>query len=1066
MYYTGHFKGTLTVNGVTLAQGEGLEDLFWVKTSPTGQIIKHKTFSSPNSDYALSDGLAMGSANQLYFISWSLGDVRYGDAVINAYQNGTGKFMNTVTRIDTAGNIKWVRRTNLNLLKVFAAQNLVHVVGRISTNTGAIKSEDSTILDSVGKPGLVYMIYDTAGHFLSKKVITGEVNALFTLQNLSGYSDGTLLLSFQLQGNNAIHVNGSKVSLPSTNGQYHILIKTDTSFTAFRTKILNPLLHQIYGTGTSTLTSHLASDSLYTVLNVLSGSPYSINGFTLPFNQNMLVVLDSTLVAKRAISLGASFVATYAPSVTKRRIYFRSIAAIGNQLYLTGQYVGINEAPLNLVQPRDTTVPIIGDATGTVDLNGPSKSFIARTSLGLANNTFNWIGDHREYETATLYPSVLHGVNANRIAFLMNKDNVWNPWVADTSLFILSGKMQRNADRPEVPQMVSFFSDGGKVILSYASGKTALDTSTNVPSNSLRRDIFLACFNPDSSVRWHHRIESTLFQPSLGKMIVKNGKAWFFANFVGSQNDSNFIRVGNQTYNVNVNASLLCSIDSAGNITALNLPNALYKNGIIQNFSFFSNGDLALSVNTNFPISIPGFSPAPGFYILRLNPNNGALIDTRKLSGSAVPSVSSIEIDMSDNLYIAAIVNLNTVPSSRLYMYSSTSVVDSVLLTNNTEIPLHVSLLKMNWNKIYWVKRFFGNAGATPGGPTSLFLINNHPTLFVKSLNNNQSLSWESQLIYNGPYTNTAYTSLVSVDANGSLIRSKYLPLPITHFLKKGSGENLFVSGASNGSLQIDTIQIGHAGATDGISVVLDSNLVARRSFRIASPFTELMYDMDIFRDSVVALTYSAQSSPTLLSNRAMAQNIDYEPDAYVTTLTLGPNTTLPVRWLGFEAKKQGQAAVLLHWQVSNQVNNDYFEIQHNSGDGRFKSLGRVQALSVRNDYDFLHLAPEMSKTNYYRLKQVDKDGRYTHSAIRLVTFNNESVFNVAPNPATDVLHIQTNKDVIVVHIYDNIGRKVTTIPIAKGGNDIDISHLAKGTYLLMAESNDVVLPSRKFIKQ
>lgn len=154
MYYTGNFKGALLVNGTTLAQGQGLEDIFWVKTSPSGQVIKYKTFSSPNSDFTLSDGLTMGSNNQLYCISWSLGDVRYSDSLTLAYQYPSGaKFMNTLCRIDTAGNVKWVRRTDINLLKVFSVQNLVHVIGKISRTSGPIRVEDSTILDTVGKPG-------------------------------------------------------------------------------------------------------------------------------------------------------------------------------------------------------------------------------------------------------------------------------------------------------------------------------------------------------------------------------------------------------------------------------------------------------------------------------------------------------------------------------------------------------------------------------------------------------------------------------------------------------------------------------------------------------------------------------------------------------------------------------------------------------------------------------------------------------------------------------------------------------------------------------------------------
>lgn len=896
--------------------------------------------------------------------------------------------------------------------------------------------------------------------------MASDLSHIFTLQQMYGYSDGSLLFSFQLQGNNSFIVNNTDVSLPPSFGQYHILLETDTSFTSFRTKILNPNLHQVYGGGTTTLTSGLGSnDSLYTVLTVQSGSPYSIDGHNLPFNQNMLVVFDSTLTVGRAESLGSSFVATYATSPVKRRVYFRSIESIGNQLFLTGQYVGINESPMHVVLPKDTLVPIIGNTLGMVDLNGPSKSFVARMSLNLTNSKINWLGNHKEYEHANLYPFLLHRANTNRVVFLMNRDNIWNPWVADTSLAIVSGMMRRNADRPETPQMVSFYPDGSKVVLSYASGKTALDTSV-LASNSLRRDLFLACFNPNGSLRWHNRIQSTLLQPTVRKMVVKNNKAWFLSMYVGTQNDSNFVNINNQTYSVNVNFSLLCSIDASGNMTSVNLPNTAYNKGIIQDFSFFSNGDLALLVNTNIPVFIPGFPPAAGFYILRVDPNTGTLIDTRKVVASvAVPGVNSIEVDANDIMYISSNVNPNNPEaSSKLYLYNSSSVIDSVTMINNMNSSTHTSLLKISWNKINWIKRFYGDAGATSPGYNNLFLINNRPLMYVKSQVNNQPMLWETQPIHNGTYA--GYPTLVTVDSGGNLVRSRYIALTATNFLRKGSNEQLYISGLLNKTVQIDTIQIGNAGGNDGVSLVLDSNLVAKRSFRIASSFSESIYDVDIFHDSVAAFTFSAQVTPSLYTNRTTVQNTDYDPNAFLTTINLSPHIILPVRWISFHAEKLDQMAVFLRWQVADQVNSDSYEIEYSVGSNAFTKIGAVSALVNKTEYEFYHSTPSADKINNYRIRQIDKDGRFSYSPIRLIKFSAKNLFSITPNPATDIVKIYSDQTTFTIHIYENTGRKLISKIISSGISEIDISRLPKGTYVLVAENNGVQFGTRKFVKQ
>lgn len=177
------------------------------------------------------------------------------------------------------------------------------------------------------------------------------------------------------------------------------------------------------------------------------------------------------------------------------------------------------------------------------------------------------------------------------------------------------------------------------------------------------------------------------------------------------------------------------------------------------------------------------------------------------------------------------------------------------------------------------------------------------------------------------------------------------------------------------------------------------------------------------------------------------------------------PANPLPVNYLSFTAEKQGNA-VLLRWEVADQLNNDRFEVEHSVGGSPYKKIGTVASSDTRTRYEFYHPNPSLDKINYYRLKQVDNDGKFSYSAIRLVKYSGKNIFTITPNPATDLVRIFTDKTDLTIHLYDGAGKKVKSQIITNGTSEIDLRNLAKGTYLLVAEKNGVKVESKKFVKQ
>ena len=187
----------------------------------------------------------------------------------------------------------------------------------------------------------------------------------------------------------------------------------------------------------------------------------------------------------------------------------------------------------------------------------------------------------------------------------------------------------------------------------------------------------------------------------------------------------------------------------------------------------------------------------------------------------------------------------------------------------------------------------------------------------------------------------------------------------------------------------------------------------------------------------------------------------------YVGANYVGPvNTPLPVNFVDFTANISGDN-VVLDWQVTNEVNNNHYDIEQSTG-ASFSKIGTVNATvggGIKN-YGFTHTTPTKNATNYYRIKQVDNDGKFSYSPIRSVRFDSKTVLTVSPNPASSFINISSTQSNINIAIFDGNGKKVATKLLTSGNARIDISGLSSGTYIVIAESNGATVASKKIVKQ
>ena len=223
--------------------------------------------------------------------------------------------------------------------------------------------------------------------------------------------------------------------------------------------------------------------------------------------------------------------------------------------------------------------------------------------------------------------------------------------------------------------------------------------------------------------------------------------------------------------------------------------------------------------------------------------------------------------------------------------------------------------------------------------------------------------------------------------------------------------------------------------------------------------------------------TYTSATLPAAVENIANLQisftwqnnadNVGTDPSVAINNLRIRYTTLAPVTLQSFSATKQANA-VLVQWTTATEINSDRFEIQASNitssrSTVNFHTIGSVAAAGNSTSlktYSFVDNAPNKSGTFYYKLKEIDKDARYTYSDIAVVNFNSASAFNViavTPNPYTEHTTLQMymiKKGLLLCRIFDASQRLVSSqqVNVAEGNFSMDVDkagNLPSGVYFV-----------------
>jgi hypothetical protein len=183
----------------------------------------------------------------------------------------------------------------------------------------------------------------------------------------------------------------------------------------------------------------------------------------------------------------------------------------------------------------------------------------------------------------------------------------------------------------------------------------------------------------------------------------------------------------------------------------------------------------------------------------------------------------------------------------------------------------------------------------------------------------------------------------------------------------------------------------------------------------------------------------------------------------------------LPLTLLEFTGKLNNNDA-LLNWKTDNEINTKSFVIERSTDGIAYSPVGEIKAFNQIGSHSYTYTDANIASSGlssaFYRLKQVDIDGRSTFSEIVRLSMVNKNRISLYPNPVLENANIivpATKSEKLTIKITDNAGRVLQQLQwqLQRGSNNfsIEVKSLSKGFYYLELKSKSIN-EHKLFIKQ
>jgi len=153
------------------------------------------------------------------------------------------------------------------------------------------------------------------------------------------------------------------------------------------------------------------------------------------------------------------------------------------------------------------------------------------------------------------------------------------------------------------------------------------------------------------------------------------------------------------------------------------------------------------------------------------------------------------------------------------------------------------------------------------------------------------------------------------------------------------------------------------------------------------------------YQPNPVSLTFSRAGVQTL--------RFDFSGNGGVNIRDFDVSPATPfLVWGEFEAELLPSREVALRWNTLDEMNHAYFEVERRAEEGEYAAIAQIDGQGQPASYHFVDGNILQGKA-YYRLKQVDFDGQFTYSEVRVVRTDASGTFQAYPNPLVDQLTLE-----------------------------------------------------------